>query len=309
MKTLILTNSDALSAPTIKKMVGNSSVEGVGILKKNRPQIEPVLKSIGLKEDQILALERRNWVSELSQFIRKNEIEVVWVLTFPWIIPNELFNTVPKGFINFHFGMLPKYKGADPIFWQLKNNEEIGGVTIHLMNDKIDEGPVLMREELRIIPGENYGLHCKRLGEFTSTLTEKLIEKLSNNQNNYLNLDSEVETYESKPSIEDLTIYWNKQTAEEIECLINATNPKYSGANTKLAGFEMRILEVTPVTMQGAIQAEPGQIVHADVVYGLVVACINNEFLRITIAQTGEGFLSGVKLFNLGFLTGHQFTN
>ena len=71
----------------------------------------------------------------------------------------------------------------------------------------------------------------------------------------------------------------------------------------------MRILEVTPVSLEQAAQAEPGQIVHADVVYGVVVACINNEYLRITVVNTAEGYMSGVKLFNLGFLPGQRFTS
>jgi len=307
MKVIVLTNSDILSINTIQSLNESGNLAGVGILKKNKSKLTPALKSLGLKDTSLLELERQSWVEVLKDFINKNEVDYVWVLTFPWIIPTDLLSALPNAFVNFHFGLLPKYKGSDPIFWQLKNREELGGVTIHLMNEKIDEGPFLLKQELRIIPGENYGLHCKRLGEMVPPLIDQLFTKLRIPADELTELDFSEAQYDKPPKIQDLTIRWNEQTAEEIEWLVNATNPKYSGANTSIAGFEMRILEVTPVNMEASVEAEPGQIVHADVVYGLVVACLNKEYLRVTVVQTAEGYLSGIKLFNLGFTAGHKF--
>ena len=309
MKKLILTNSDVLSVPTLKQLLKDESLAGVGVVKKSSPKMVQVLENLGLKQDEILILDKKNWVEELGHFLKKNQVDVVWVLTFPWIIPDVLLNIPAKGFVNFHFGLLPKYKGADPIFWQLKNGEEMGGITIHRMNHKVDEGPVLMKKELRIIPGENYGLHGRRLGDFAAAHIDDLIQVLTTPEPIQQKVELREAQYAHKPTRTDLTIKWKEQTASEIEWLVNASNPKYQGAITSIADYKIRILEVTPVNMESPIPAQPGQIVHADAVYGLVVACLNNEFVRITVVQTAEGFHSGVKLFNLGFVAGHTFTS
>ena len=86
----------------------------------------------------------------MQEIILEQGIDCVFVLTFPWKIPEELFNLAPKGFINFHYALFPKYKGADPIFWQIKNNEKEGGLTIHIMNSELDEGPIILHEKLFI---------------------------------------------------------------------------------------------------------------------------------------------------------------
>ena len=193
------------------------------------------------------------------------------------------------------------------MFWQLKNQEKAGGLTIHLMNEHVDEGPVFLRKEMRIVPGENYGLHCRRLGEFLLESMDEVLEVLEDADPKFIELEAESSDYEAKPSEGDLTIDWENQSAEQIEWLVNASNPKYRGAETRCAGYVIRILEVTPVNMEQAVEAKPGQIVHADSIYGLVVACRFDEFIRITVVETAEGFHSGVKLFNLGFGVGHVF--
>lgn len=279
---------------------------GLAIVRKSQRLLLPRLKDLGL-EVEPMVLDRTDWVSVLTRALKDTEADSAWALTFPWKVPSALLDVPSKGFVNFHFGLLPKYKGADPIFWQFKNLEEHGGLTVHLMNESIDEGPVLLREEFAVMPGENYGFHCLRLGSFAKELISKVVDAIEAEPPVYLKLDTPDEVIERKPTEQDLTIQWDSQSAAEVEWLVNASNPVYGGARTRMNDTEMQILEVTPVTINEPIEAEPGQIVMADVVYGVIVACADKECIRITIAKTGEGYLSGVKLFNLGFTPGHKF--
>jgi methionyl-tRNA formyltransferase len=73
--------------------------------------------------------------------------------------------------------------------------------------------------------------------------------------------------------------------------------------------MEMRILEVTPIDMEDSEQQIPGTIVKSDALFGIIVACINKEFLRITIMHGIEGYVSGIKLFLLGIKEGSRFYN
>jgi methionyl-tRNA formyltransferase len=279
---------------------------GVAILKKNDKTLGSELKALNLGVE-ILALERKDWIEILSQKLTEIEADTVWVLTFPWKIPLTLLKIPKHGFINFHYGLLPKYKGIDPIFWQYKNKENYGGLTVHLMNEHIDEGPILLQEQVPVMLGETYGFHCLRLGNTTPDWLSDVVDAQNNPQFEYLQLEPANQIIDQKPSEKDLTLDWKSQTAEDIEWLVNACNPKYGGVKTINNNVEMYILEVTPVTMEGLVNADPGQIVHADAIYGLVVCCADKSCVRITIVRTREGYLSGVKLFNLGFGVGHRF--
>ena len=307
MKIFALCNSDWLGFATLRQLNQDGHLVGVGILKKHKSHFLPGLEEMGISADKVSLLEKDSWSTAVTEIIEKEAVEAVWALTFPYKVPGDLLNLPKHGFINFHFANLPKYKGADPIFWEFKNLEENGGITVHKMNEAIDEGPVILREPMPIMPGTNYGLHCQRLGGFAPTLIPKVISALENENFEYLQLEEEEAVCFAKPKEEDLTIDWQNHTAHQIESLVNGANPVYKGAATNIGMLRLRILEVTPVNMEGEIKAEPGQIVHADVIYGLVVACADMECIRITMAQTPEGYMSGVKLFTLGYMAGQKF--
>lgn len=306
MKIFVLCNSDSLAIPTIAKLNNEGMLAGIGIPKRAQQQLLPQFSEMELSIKPTV-LQRKDWVYTLKGIIQSEEIDTVWALTFPFIIPSDLLSLPRLGFVNFHFGLLPKYKGADPIFWQFKNGESHGGVTVHKMNEVIDEGPVLLQEKSPMMPGETYGLHCAKLGTSTSELIHRVKEIQENKDFESINLEAEGDVIEKKPDDQDLWIDWKKYSAVEVESLVNATNPKYGGAQTAMNGMPIRILEVTPVSISDPIEAESGQIIMADSTYGVIVACADMECVRITIAQTADGYFSGIKLFNMGFVQGHKF--
>lgn len=306
MKILVCCNSDMLAIPTFLKLNDLGLLKGVCIPESSNENLMTTLKALDLNVE-LICLSRKTWGNTINRLIKIKEIDSVWVLTFPWIFPKTVLDSIDNGFVNFHFGLLPKYKGNDPIFWQIKNKEAYGGITIHFMNEHVDEGPVLLQEKFPIMPGETYGLHCQRLGQFNATLVERVMNLQVVENFAHFELESSIKIFSQKPDESDLEIDWRNQTAEEIECLVNASNPKYGGAKTTIAGFEMYVLEVTPVNLENTVEAKPGQIIHADSTYGLVVYCADSESVRITVVRTREGYLSGVKLFNLGFNAGHVF--
>ena len=291
----------------VKSLNESGFLLGVGFPAKSQNQLLPGLRSTGIDENDSFAFTKKDWQTALVEILHEKQVDTVWVLTFPWKVPNSMLAIPSYGFINFHFGILPKYRGIDPIFWQFKNREKNGGLTVHVMNETIDDGPVLLQEFMPIMPGQTYGLHCQRLGQFAPSLVSKILDLQQDDEFEYLKLDAPSSFFDKKPSDEELTINWTTHTSEDIEWLVNGTNPKYQGARTTVSGIAVRILEVTPVNMENKIEAVPGHIVHADAIYGLIVACCDGEFIRITVVQMADGYFSGVKLFNLGFGLGQIF--
>lgn len=305
MKIFILCNSESLALPSIYQLLHNNQLVGVGIPQKQAKRLTKVVQKTGLDYANIHVLQKENLSVQLNYLLTSTAADCLIALTFPWQIPTDILNQPTFGCINFHFGLLPKYKGADPVFWQLKNQEVLGGITIHKMTEKIDEGNILHVAEVQIIPGETYGIHCSRLAMLAAELVSQLQEIFQNNAITQVQHHSA--EYFLAPSIQQLSINWQTQTADEIECLVNASNPKYDGAITSIKQQEIRILEVAPADVNTTDIFAAGAIVYADATYGLIVACINKQFLKINIVHNNEGYLSGIKLFNMGLKVGDCF--
>lgn len=306
MKIFAICNSDQLGLPTVAKLKQLNLLAGVSYLERYGSLV-PSFRALGIADDMIYPLTKEGWIDSIEKVISEIQPDCVFVMAFPWKIPGSLLNIPPKGFLNFHFGLLPKYKGADPIFWEMKNQETEGGLTVHQMNEEIDEGAIIMQEKIAIAPGMNYGLYCNQLSQGSAAWVDTLLGKLEAEPLQFIEPEASEPAPEGLPTEADLTINWAEQTALEIECLVNAANPRYGGAITTFSGQRLNILEVTPMSGNEDMKGEPGEIVYADLTYGVIVICADGEFVRITVAQIAGAYISGVKLITLGFFKGGKF--
>jgi methionyl-tRNA formyltransferase len=83
------------------------------------------------------------WSSEHSQSKRP---DFLLVACFPFRLPNHILQWPRKACLNIHPSLLPKYRGPDPIFWQLYHDEQHTGVSLHLMTHELDSGPIVMQQ-------------------------------------------------------------------------------------------------------------------------------------------------------------------
>lgn len=310
MKVLLICTSDYIAIPTALKLKELGILEAIAIPKKFKNRLLPVFLHAGFPLNLLHLVTKETLSDQLISLITEFNFDTLFVLTFPWKIPSKVLSVLKNKCINLHPGLLPKYRGADPVFWQLKNREINGGITVHLMTSDIDHGPILLIEKMTIIPGEPYGMHCQRLGVFTAELIPKIVGLLQNgNGLTYLTIENEPDLYFKKPTKSLIKIDWNLHSAIEIEALVNACNPKYVGAITTISGVEIAIVEVSPAELNNVKDdILPGTIVYADGLYGIIVKCNDGQFLKLNIVCMGESYISGSKLFNLGFRVGQIFS-
>lgn len=103
--------------------------------------------------------------------IASHEPGALVVVAYGRILPGSVLRIAPMGAINVHFSLLPKYRGAAPVQWALVNGEEVTGVSTMSMNERMDEGDILLQRELRIAEGE----HASALQERLSALGAALL--------------------------------------------------------------------------------------------------------------------------------------
>ncbi|KFF23963.1 methionyl-tRNA formyltransferase [Chryseobacterium vrystaatense] len=117
---------------------------------------------------------------EFLEELRKLDADVFVVVAFR-MMPKVLFEMPKMGTFNLHASLLPDYRGAAPINYAVINGEEKTGATTFFINEKIDEGNILLQEELEVLPDENAGSLHDRLMEMGSKLVVKTLDGLAEN--------------------------------------------------------------------------------------------------------------------------------
>ncbi len=107
------------------------------------------------------------------------EPDLIVVIAFGRKIGNELINLPPKGAINVHASLLPKYRGAAPVNWAIINGEKQTGISIISLTEKMDAGSILAQEKTDILENETAGELHDRLAQMAAPLLLETIDKIA----------------------------------------------------------------------------------------------------------------------------------
>lgn len=119
------------------------------------------------------------------------------------IFKKELLNLAPKGCINLHTALLPKYRGLMPTFWVLKNNEKYTGVSVFFVDEGIDSGPIIVQEKLEIgnLTQQQLINQTKKIG---MELISKSINLIQRNDVKLIENDPSKKSYFTFPTRQDV---------------------------------------------------------------------------------------------------------
>ena len=231
---------------------------------------------------------RREFVAEdLEMWLSRVRPDAVFVVGFPYIIPDEAVDMVPRGMFNVHFGLLPKYRGPDPVFWELRNGESIGGVTVHRVVEAMDAGPIAHQASIPIDSTDTYGSHTSRLVMITPNIVGHIIDRLSIGDDlPGKPQDETVASAQHRAELEDIRIDWSSMDANAVANLVRACNPAYGGAAAYLRGMPLRPLQAADTGVTGT--GVPGTVTAVDET-GIEVACLGGTLVRLEVLNIQEG--------------------
>ena len=112
--------------------------------------------------------------------IKKYDGDIGIVVSFGKIIPENMIDMFPKSIINLHPSLLPKYRGPNPIRWQILNGEKKSGVTIMKLTKDVDAGPILLQKKIDIDEKDNYTKLTKKLIEIGKECLNEALELIKN---------------------------------------------------------------------------------------------------------------------------------
>lgn len=118
--------------------------------------------------------------TEFLEKIKELNPDLICVVAYGKILPKEILEIPKKGCINVHASLLPKYRGAAPIQWSVLNGDKTTGVTTMYMNEKMDEGDIILQEETEIGEYETTGELWDRLAIAGAKLLVETVKKIEN---------------------------------------------------------------------------------------------------------------------------------
>ncbi len=229
---------------------------------------------------------------------REHAADVAVVVAYGRILPTGFLTAFPKGAINVHFSLLPKFRGAAPVNWAIVHGEQITGVTTMQMDAGLDTGDILLQRETEIGEGENAIKLMARLAFIGADLLSETLAGYSDLVPHPQNNDEA--TLAPMLKKEDGLISW-MLSAAEISRRVRGFQP-FPTAFTFYKDKKLTIWKAKEVSGSEFQASSVGEILEAKG-DNLIVACGGDSVLRIEELQT-EGkrrirtrdFLNGVKL-------------
>jgi methionyl-tRNA formyltransferase len=233
---------------------------------------------------------------EFIDILRDLKPETVVVSAYGHIIPRDILDIPPYGCVNIHSSLLPRYRGAAPMNWAIINGEAETGITIMLMDEKMDTGDILLQRAVSLAPTCTARELYEVLAPIGAELLIEALDGLEKDSITPVKQDDSKATYAPKLKKEDGLINWEK-SSKEINNLIRGVNP-WPGAFTYINNKLLKIWSAKIEDEKG-LRGQPGEI-----------TLLSKDKM---IVNTGDGSLSflevqmegGKRMFIKDFLQGH----
>ena len=183
---------------------------------------------------------------EFLEEVKKLNPDLICVVAYGKILPQELLDIPKYGCVNVHGSLLPEYRGAAPIQWAVLNGDKKTGVTTMFMNAGMDTGDMILKEEVEIGEDETTGELWDRLKMIGANLLIKTVKEIENGTATRTKQPEEG-TMAPMLSKEMAKIDWENKTAQEIKNLVRGLNP-IMGAYTFLDGKKIKFWKVQTLT-------------------------------------------------------------
>lgn len=251
---------------------------------------------------------------EFIEKIKKLKPDVICVVAYGKILPKELLEIPKLGCINVHGSLLPKYRGAAPIQWSVINGDKTTGITTMYMDEGMDTGDMILKEEVEIKANETTGELWQKLSQIGSKL---LVQTLKLVEQGKAPREKQGDNFTKAPMLdkEMANINWENQTAEQVKNLVRGLNP-IMGAYSFLNGKKVKFWKVEILSEKDLLEQfkelqeykcklqdiQPGTILFAESKKGLFIKA-NKGILKVLEIQaenskrmTTEEFLRGNSL-------------
>jgi methionyl-tRNA formyltransferase len=223
---------------------------------------------------------------------------------YRYMIPAAVLELAPRGALNLHGSLLPRYRGRAPVNWVLVEGQTETGVSLHYMVAKPDAGDLVDQERVAIEPADTAFTLYGKLEAAAGTLLDRALPALAAGTAKPTPLDLTQGSYRGGRKPADGAIDWSWPSRRIYDLVRGVTHP-YPGAFTTLGGRRLLVWWALPV--DSATAAEPGTVIAVDR-DGITVAAGEGAVRLITLQLDGQPELPAVSLaLATGLLPGERF--
>ncbi len=249
------------AVPSLRALL-TSDIDVVGVVTNpDRPagrgmELRPSpVKEIAVDADLDIRQPERARDPELAQWLRDKGPDVAIVVAYGKILPGSLLEIPPLGFVNVHFSLLPKYRGAAPVQRALIDGARETGVSIMVLTEGMDEGPVLATSAMPVDEDDTAGEVGDRLADLGAELLVPSVRGYEDGSMTPIQQDHAAATYAPKITPDDARIDWTAGS-KEIRDLVRGCNP-VPGAWTAFEGRRLKVHRVRAAKDRDLAPGEP----------------------------------------------------
>ncbi len=264
MKIVFMGTPD-YAVPSLEACLKNHEVVGV-FTQPDRPKgrgkklSPPPVKVKALEHDIAVYQPEKLKTQENVEILRELAPDLIVVVAYGQILSKEILDIPPKGCVNVHASLLPKYRGASPINWAIVQGEKRTGVTTMYMDVGLDTGDMIEKVEVEITDDMDCGqLHDILMNE-GGRLLETTLSLIDENKAPRTPQDDSKSTYAPLLDRSMGLIDWNT-SAQSIINKIRGLNP-WPSSYTKFEGKTMKIF--TAVIDEEKVSGQVGEILKVD---------------------------------------------
>ncbi|HET6612616.1 MAG TPA: methionyl-tRNA formyltransferase [Kofleriaceae bacterium] len=269
---IVFMGSPAIAAESLAALVSSRHQVALVVSQADKPAgrgrrlTSPPVADLARDHGIPVAQPRSARTPELGDAIAAAAADIGVVVAYGKILPPAVLEAFPRGVVNVHTSLLPRYRGAAPAQWAIIRGERTTGVTIMQLDEGMDTGPMIAREEVAITDDDTAETLLARLAPVGARLLVSTLDDLEHGRATFEAQDDAAATYAPMLKKDDGRIDWTRP-ATEIANLVRGVDP-WPGAHTTFEGMPLKLFAPRAVAGRG----EPGEIlaVRAD---GLVIAC------------------------------------
>ncbi len=251
----------------------------------------PVFQPVKIRDQQAL---------DQLRFLKP---DVIVVIAYGQILPGALLRIPSIACLNLHASLLPRHRGAAPIQAAIESGDRESGMTVMYMNERLDEGDILLTRAVKLARDETGGSLHDRLAQLAPDALKEALLLLKQGRAPRIPQDQARATYAAKLTREDGLIDWSK-TREEVDRRIRAMNP-WPGAYTWFPTDDgPKKLKIFAGIMHHCdIHPTPGTVVRTDK-HGILVSAGTCGLLLRDVQLEGKK-----RMHARDFLLGHSIEN
>ena len=242
--------------------------------KVNKSPVHKISETLNLSVRTPILLDNE----EEKNFLKNKDIDLGIVVAYGQILKKDFLDISKYGWINIHYSLLPKFRGAAPIQRAIMNNETLTGISIMKMNEKLDAGPICNQYSINILKNENSEDLSIRLSNLASQKIFENIDNIFEGKAVFKEQDHSKSTYAKKIKKEEGKINW-QDSNEKIIGKINGLYPNPGGWFI-FNGERYKILRAEISNLKG----KPGQVLSQN----LDIGCGNSSIKILEIQRQGR---------------------